>query len=60
MCPLSAPTSVVAIKYAIRAGIGIGMIPDYLTEDETDLVHVLGKAEVEQPSLPIFFVFPKS
>lgn len=55
--PAFRANSVVAIKYAIRAGIGIGMIPDYLTEDEADLVNVLGKAEVEHPSLPIFFVF---
>ncbi len=49
--------SVVAIKYAIRAGIGIGMIPDYLTESETDLVPIL--PEVEPPRLPILFVYPE-
>jgi len=37
----SPPNSVIAMKYAIRAGIGIGLIPDYLTSDETDLVPVL-------------------
>ena len=47
--------SVVAIKYAIRAGIGIGMIPDYLTETETDLVPIL--PEIEPPRLPILFVY---
>jgi DNA-binding transcriptional LysR family regulator len=49
--------SVVAIKYAIRAGIGIGMIPDYMTEDDTDLVSVL--EEIEQPTLPLIFVYPE-
>jgi DNA-binding transcriptional LysR family regulator len=49
--------SVVAMKYAIRAGIGIGMIPDYLTEEETDLVTVL--TEIEPPTLPIQFVYPE-
>jgi DNA-binding transcriptional LysR family regulator len=49
--------SVVAIKHAILAGVGIGMIPDYMCEDLTGLVPVLGKAEVEQPSLPIFYVY---
>lgn len=49
--------SVVAMKYAIRAGIGIGMIPDYLTEEETDLVTVL--KEIEPPTLPIQFVYPE-
>ena len=49
--------SVVAIKYAIRAGLGIGMIPDYMTEGENDLVPVL--PDSEQPTLPILFVFPE-
>ncbi len=47
--------SVVAMKYAIRSGIGIGMIPDYLTESENDLVTVLN--EIEPPVLPIMFVY---
>ncbi|MBR2534976.1 MAG: LysR family transcriptional regulator [Hyphomicrobium sp.] len=49
--------SVVAIKYAIRAGIGIGMIPDYMTEADSDLVPVL--AEIEQPTLPLIFAYPE-
>ncbi len=49
--------SVVALKYAVRAGIGIGMIPDYMTEEETDIVSVLG--EVQPPTLPILFVYPE-
>jgi DNA-binding transcriptional LysR family regulator len=49
--------SVVAIKYAIRAGIGIGMIPDYMTDGEGDLVTVL--TEIDPPSLPILFVYPE-
>lgn len=49
--------SVVAMKYAIRAGLGIGMIPDYLTEQETDLVGVLG--DVEPPQLDLYFVYPE-
>ncbi len=51
--------SVVAIKHAVMAGIGIGMVPDYLSENDTDLVQVLTKAEAEQPSLPILFVYPE-
>jgi DNA-binding transcriptional LysR family regulator len=49
--------SVVAMKYAIRAGIGIGMIPDYLTDEETDLVTVLN--EIDPPTMPILFVYPE-
>ena len=48
--------SVVAIKYAIRAGIGIGMIPDYMSEHDTDLVPVL--PDIEAPRLPIIFAYP--
>lgn len=57
--PALRANSVVAIKYAIMAGVGIGMIPDYLTEDETDLVNVLSKSDADQPTLPIFFVYPE-
>lgn len=49
--------SVVALKYAVRAGIGIGMIPDYMTEEETDIVSVL--PDVSPPTLPILFVYPE-
>jgi DNA-binding transcriptional LysR family regulator len=49
--------SVVAIKYAIRAGVGIGMLPDYMTEEEAGLVPVL--TETEQPSLIMIFAFPE-
>jgi len=55
--PAFAANSVIAMKYAIRAGIGIGMIPDYLTEEETELVPVL--RDVQLPTVPIFFVLPE-
>jgi DNA-binding transcriptional LysR family regulator len=49
--------SVMAMKSAIRAGIGIGMLPDYLTEEDTDFVTVL--SEVDGPTLPILYVYPE-
>ena len=55
--PAFAANSVLAMKYAIRAGIGIGLIPDYLTEEETELVPVL--RDVKLPTLPIYFVYPE-
>lgn len=55
--PAFRANSVVALKYAISAGIGVGMIPDYLTEEETDLVTVL--AEVQLPKMPIIFSYPE-
>ena len=54
--PIMKINSVVAIKYAIRAGIGIGMIPDYMSEADTDLVPVL--PDIDVPRLPIIFAYP--
>ena len=53
--PAFRANGVVALKYAIRAGLGIGVIPDFLSEDESDLVPVL--REIELPSLAIFLVY---
>ncbi len=55
--PAFIANSVLAMKYAIRSGVGIGLIPDYLTDDETDLVPVL--RDVALPNMQIFFVFPE-
>ncbi|MCB1511468.1 MAG: LysR family transcriptional regulator [Hyphomicrobiaceae bacterium] len=55
--PAFRANSVIAMKYAIRSGVGIGMIPDYLTEEQNDLVPVLN--EVQQPAMPIIFVYPE-
>jgi DNA-binding transcriptional LysR family regulator len=49
--------SVVALRYAIRSGIGIGMIPDYMTDEQAELVPVL--TEIDPPTLPILFVYPE-
>jgi DNA-binding transcriptional LysR family regulator len=55
--PALRANSVVAMKNAICAGIGIGMIPDYLTENDTDLVPIL--TDTQPPTLPILFVYPE-
>ncbi|HWB46839.1 MAG TPA: LysR family transcriptional regulator [Hyphomicrobiaceae bacterium] len=55
--PVFSANSVLAMKYAIRAGLGIGMIPDYLTGDDKELVPVLGEAQL--PTVPVYFVFPE-
>jgi DNA-binding transcriptional LysR family regulator len=55
--PVFVANNIIALKYAIRSGIGIGLIPDYLTEEETDLVPVL--RETQLPTLPIYFVYPE-
>ena len=55
--PAFSANSVIAMKYAIRAGIGIGLIPDYLTGEEADLVPVLQDAQL--PTVPVYFVYPE-
>jgi DNA-binding transcriptional LysR family regulator len=55
--PAMRASAILALKYAIRSGIGIGMIPDYLTQEETDLVPVL--PDLELPKLPVYFVYPE-
>jgi DNA-binding transcriptional LysR family regulator len=49
--------SVVALKYAIQSGVGIGMLPDYMTEEESDLVPLL--EHVEGPNMEVLFVYPE-
>jgi DNA-binding transcriptional LysR family regulator len=56
--PAFRANSVVALRQAIRAGIGIGMIPDYMTDSaEADVVPVL--TDITPPTLPILFVYPE-
>jgi DNA-binding transcriptional LysR family regulator len=55
--PAFVANSVIAMKYAIRSGVGVGLIPDYLTEEESELVPVLRDAEL--PNMQIFFVYPE-
>ncbi len=55
--PAFMANNVLAMKYAIRSGLGIGLIPDYLTEEGTDLVPVL--REVELPNMQIYFCYPE-
>lgn len=55
--PILRVNSVVAIHYAVRAGIGIGMIPDYLIDENSDIVPVL--EETQQPTLHMVFAYPE-
>lgn len=54
--PVFRVNSVVAMREAIQAGIGIGMLPDYLAEGEGELLPVL--RTTEPPTLPILYVYP--
>lgn len=55
--PSFTANSVIAMKYAIRSGLGVGMIPDYMTTEESDLMPVL--REVTLPTMQIFFCYPE-
>ncbi len=55
--PTFRANTILALKYAIRSGLGIGLIPDYLTEEEKDFVPVL--PDLEPLKLPVYFVYPE-
>jgi DNA-binding transcriptional LysR family regulator len=55
--PAFMANNVLAMKYAIRSGLGVGLIPDYLTEEGMDLVPVL--RDVELPNMQIYFCYPE-
>ncbi len=46
-----------AMLLGIRAGIGIGALPDFVLAENTDLVQVL--PELKAPKVEVFFVYPE-
>jgi DNA-binding transcriptional LysR family regulator len=49
--------SLQAMLVCIRAGIGIGAVPDYLVQDGAGLVNLL--PEVKKPANDMYFVYPE-
>jgi DNA-binding transcriptional LysR family regulator len=49
--------SLQAMLVCIRAGIGIGAVPDYLIQDQAGLVNIL--PEVKKPANDMYFVYPE-
>jgi DNA-binding transcriptional LysR family regulator len=47
-----------SIRRAIKRGVGIAMLPDYMADKESGLVPVL--EELEGPSFDTFFVYPEA
>lgn len=45
------------VLHALKSGMGIAALPDYLAEGHTDLVKIL--SHVEGPAFPTYFVYPK-
>ena len=45
------------VMQGIATGLGVGVLPDYMAEDEPDLVRVL--PEVESGEVPVFLAYPE-
>ena len=45
------------VLQAVLAGLGIGVLPDYVTQDFPDLVRIL--PDVESNEVPVFLAFPE-
>ncbi len=45
-----------ALHSAVKRGVGVAILPDYLTKEEADLVRLLPEAQV--PSFSTYFVYP--
>lgn len=46
-----------AMRAAVKAGIGIAALPEFLVQDDTDLVHIL--PEIEGDPIKAYFVYPE-
>ncbi len=46
-----------SLRRAVKSGLGIAVLPDYLAKDDIDLVKVLASADV--PDLTTYFVYPE-
>jgi DNA-binding transcriptional LysR family regulator len=49
--------SIHAVLLAIRSGMGVGALPDYVVNENPDLVHVL--TDLKGPKVDVFFVYPE-
>jgi DNA-binding transcriptional LysR family regulator len=49
--------SVQAMLLAIRSGLGIGALPDFMMAENQDLVTIL--PDVKQPKVDVYFVYPE-
>ena len=46
-----------AMLLAVRSGIGIGALPDFMAAENPDLVRVL--EDLKAPSVDVYFVYPE-
>jgi len=50
-------SNISSVKRAIESGFGVGILPDYIVDQTSNLVRVL--TESEMPSLDTYFVYPE-
>ncbi len=55
--PLLEVNSLHAMALAIRSGMGIGVLPDWMTDDLAGLTKLL--PELKSPKIDVFFVYPE-
>ena len=55
--PVMTTNNLYSLRQAVKQGIGIAVLPDYLARDENDLVTILHDTDV--PQLDTFFVYPE-
>lgn len=46
-----------AMLLAIRSGVGLGALPDYIVAEDDGLIHLL--ADVKSPKVDVYFVYPE-
>jgi DNA-binding transcriptional LysR family regulator len=46
-----------AVMLAVRSGLGIGTLPDFMLSESTDLVRIL--PDIKAPKVEVFFVYPE-
>ena len=55
--PVLRTNGIYAQKQAVKAGIGLAALPDYMVREEGDLIPVM--RNIELPNLDVFYVYPE-
>ena len=55
--PVLRTNGVYAQKQAVKAGIGLAALPDYMVREEGDIIPVM--RNIELPNLDVFYVYPE-
>ncbi len=55
--PVVTINNLYSLRQAVKRGVGIAVLPDYLAKDDDELVNILRDADV--PNLQTFFVYPE-